>query len=191
MNRTLNCAGCGNKFEATDPQRWSHNKGNNVFCGEVCVNANKSNTMASTNRKYASARMVANNPMARPESLKKMKRTLKRIGHKPTVRGGNGTGLSPAELVLAKATGLSPYVVPTHRSRNSGYPTHYKLDLADPQRLLAIEVDGNSHGLLARQAQDRKKEGLLRELGWTVIRFTNKQALEETQMCMEKIKKGT
>ena len=190
MDRTLKCSGCGHNFEATDPQRWSHNKGKNVYCGEVCLNANKSKTMANTNRKHASARMVANNPMAHPESLKKMKGTLKRLGHKPAVRGGNGTGLSPAEQVLATATGLFPYTVPTHTKRGTGYPTHYKLDLADSARMLAIEVDGNSHSLLLRQAQDRKKENFLKYLGWTVLRFTNQQVLEETSACVERIKKG-
>jgi len=56
--------------------------------------------------------------------------------------------------------------------------------------MLAIEIDGNSHCLLSRQAQDRKKENFLKSLGWTVLRFTNQQVIEETKMCVEKIKKG-
>jgi len=35
---------------------------------------------------------------------------------------------------------------------------------------------------------DRKKENLLRTLGWTILRFTNKQALEETAECARKVK---
>ena len=165
-----------------------------MFCSKVCSKAYvgkvSAKTMADTNRKYASARMTRDNPMSHPESLKKMKDTLKRIGHKPPVRGGNGTGLTTTEKILSEATGLQPHIVNTHGGRASGYPTHYKLDLADPKRMLAIEIDGNSHCLLSRQAQDRKKENFLKSLGWTVLRFTNQQVIEETKMCVEKIKKG-
>ena len=146
--------------------------------------------MARTNRKYAfkfSERMKNKNPMRNASSLEKMKETLKRIGHKPVIQGGNGRGMSSAERCLSSATGLLPYVVNTHMGRNNGYPTHYKLDLADPTRMLAIEIDGASHGLLLRQEQDHKKENFLRTQGWTVIRFTNKQVLENTVACVTRI----
>ncbi len=190
MIKLLPCHGCGNYFKATNPQRWSYNKGKNVYCGDACLNANKASTMARTNRKYASARMLTSNPMFNSESLEKMKVTLKRIGHKPSIRGGNGTGLSKAENALSKATGLLPHVVPTNTKRGSGYPTHYKLDLADIERMIAIEIDGNSHSLLSRKEQDIKKENFLKSIGWTVLRFTNAQVLENINMCTKKIKEG-
>ena len=187
----LKCAGCGEEFEGKDYQRWSSNKGNNVYCGSVCKNALSSATAAKTNRKYASARMTSNNPMRKAEVRQSVSDTLKRIGHKPSVRGGNGTGLTTAEQMLSDATGLQPYIVNTHGGRSKGFPTHYKLDLADPQHMLAIEVDGNSHNLITRQAQDRKKESYLRSRGWTVLRFTNKQVLENTAYCVSIIKENS
>ena len=56
-----------------------------------------------------------------------------------------------------------------------GYPTNYKLDLANPERMIAIEVDGPSHR--ARKGQDQKKDEKVRSLGWTVLRFWNKDIL--------------
>jgi hypothetical protein len=193
---TVICTWC--KAPINTPTKWQKyyfkSKGR-VYCQKACgmayTGSISSETMARTNRKYASARMKTNNPMARPGSLEKMKDTLKRIGHKPPVQGGNGRGMSPAEQCLSLASGLLPYVVSTHMGRNNGYPTNYKLDLANPKHMLAIEIDGASHGLLKRQAQDRKKEDFLRTLGWMVLRFTNKQALEDTANCVSQIKAAT
>jgi len=86
------------------------------------------------------------------------------------------------------ATGLNPHIVATHMGRGNGYPTHYKLDLADPEIMLGIEVDGSSHGLLSRQEQDRKKTAFLEALGWTILRFPNRQVLEGVERCCEIIK---
>ena len=59
--------------------------------------------------------------------------------------------------------------------RTPGYPTHYKIDLALPERKIAVEVDGFSHG--SRRDQDEKKEAKLRSLGWIVLRFSNRDIL--------------
>ena len=94
------------------------------------------------------------------------------------MQGGNGRGPTATEVALAA-------VLPSMRlgeivplgSRGNGYPTHYKLDLADRQAMLCIELDGASHYSRSRQAQDRKKEEKLRSLGWIVLRFWNKEIL--------------
>jgi very-short-patch-repair endonuclease len=59
----------------------------------------------------------------------------------------------------------------------AGYPTHYKIDCANPPRKFAIEVDGNSHHVETRKVEDAKKEAMLRSLGWTVLRFWNEEIL--------------
>lgn len=193
--KSMTCFWCGTAIpKPTHNQKALYYQKGHMFCSKACsgarVGAVSSKTMADTNRKYASARMVLHNPMHDAAIRQSVSDTLKRIGHKPSVRGGNGTGLTAAEQVLSTTTGLLPYVVVTHMKRNSGYPTNYKLDLADPQRKLGIEIDGNSHCLLSRQAQDRKKEEFLKTLGWTVLRFSNKQALEETEECVRIIQTG-
>lgn len=71
--------------------------------------------------------------------------------------------------------------------RGSGYPSNYKLDIANPQVMLGIEVDGSSHTTVERQAQDAKKEEFLSGLGWTVLRFSNREVTEHLAECVQTV----
>lgn len=123
------------------------------------------------------------NPMSNPLSRDKMRETLLRIGHKPKVQGGNGRGMTKAQASMLNALGgkengwVSEYVHTTKKSNKEGYPHHYKLDLANADLKIAIELDGMSHTSLKRQAQDRKKDALLIMHGWKVLRLKNKEAM--------------
>jgi len=44
--------------------------------------------------------------------------------------------------------------------------------------MIAIEVDGFSHCTTKRQEQDVKKQTVLKELGWSVYRVSNEEAIE-------------
>ena len=100
--------------------------------------------------------------------------------------GGNGTGLTvPQKLLAARLAWPTEYVIAT--GRKAPYPPAYKVDLASPTLMIAIEVDGNSHLSPAAKARDAKKDNLLRALGWTVLRFTNDQVLNETDDVMDEI----
>jgi very-short-patch-repair endonuclease len=132
--------------------------------------------------------MRENNPMHRGDNLERMKATLARIGHKPRVRGGNGKGATAAEKALHAALGADwtiGHVVPTRMPKDSGYPSHYKLD---PTSMVTIEVDGPSHCALARKAQDKKKADFLFGLGWITLRVSNKQVLEELPSTISRLK---
>ncbi len=162
-----------------------------VTCSKKCLAKRSSETMAHTNRKHASQRMRDRNPMHRGDAKEKMKRTLKKMGHKPPVRGGTGTGMTvPQEKLLhLLGKGWKPeYVVPTKVERGNGWPTHYKLDLAFPSKKVCIEVDGASHGCLARREQDAKKTRFLSGLGWIVLRVSNREVLEEPGSTISRLK---
>jgi hypothetical protein len=167
----------------TKYQRYKLRKGGRVYCSKECGMkynaATSSKTMAETNRKYASERMRERNPMTRPDSREKMKETLRRIGHHPIVQGGNGRGLTePQKILLNALEKLSPvaeFIQRSKQGRYSGYPGHYKIDIAIPESKIAIEIDGGSHCALARREQDRKKSAFLESLGWTVLRLSNQQ----------------
>jgi predicted DNA repair protein MutK len=182
------CCVCNESFEKI--LRYSCGSKPPKLCGKSeCKNKLSSITMARTNTIHASARMKANNPMANKRSLRKMRRTLMEMGHKPKVRGGNGSGPSPAEMSVAQALGWEmQVVVPTRMPRVSGYPTHYKLDVGNPDLKVGIEVDGNSHQMLSRKLEDAKKEKFLRGLGWIVLRVSNRQALEELPSTISRLK---
>lgn len=117
------------------------------------------------------------NPMTRPEVRAKVSRRLREIGHAPSVRGGNGRGMTRPQAILLSALGPGwepEFAIPLG-GRISGYPTSYKVDLADPAKRIAIEVDGNCH--YSRKDQDAKKDAKLTSLGWTVLRFWNREIL--------------
>lgn len=135
----------------------------------------------------ARLRMLTDNPMVNPATRLKQSATLKAIGHKPKVRGGNGSGPTKAEIVLLKLLpgSLCNYPVRTGKKSGSGYPTCYKVDVSIPVLKLGIEADGNSHNNPNRRARDQKKDALLKELGWTVLRFQNRTILEKPDFVEE------
>ena len=126
--------------------------------------------------------------MHNPEVRAKMTSTLRAMGWKPPTRGGNGKGPTGPQSLLADLLGWPMEVaVPTKMPRGSGYPSSYKLDIAELDLMVGIEVDGFSHCALARQRQDAKKEELLASLGWTVLRFTNREVMEDLRGCVQTV----
>jgi hypothetical protein len=122
------------------------------------------------------------NPMSNHQVRLKVKAKLREIKHKPIRRGGNGQLLPLAQLALLHALGEgweSEYAVATHQGhRNGVYPNCYKLDIANPDLMIGIELDGSSHCGITRRMQDKKKTDLLVSLGWSVYRVSNARALE-------------
>lgn len=96
----------------------------------------------------------------------------------PAKRGGNGTGMTNTEALIAPL--LPPgflwnFAVPL-KGAGEGYPSHYKLDFADPSRKICLEVDGQTHNTYLGIIRDRKKTEKLQSLGWTVFRIKNPDA---------------
>jgi hypothetical protein len=144
-------------------------------------------------RKAISDNMKENNPMKSEDIRNKVSLKLKEehaLGTK-TPRGGNGHPPTYTEsMILERFSGLTWNYAVSLGKRQDGYPTNYKVDLAFIDRQIGIEIDGHSHNVLKRQAQDHKKEEKLKELGWTIIRFTNQQVLEsfeEVVACIQSL----
>jgi hypothetical protein len=107
--------------------------------------------------------------------------TLRKMGWKPPVQGGNGKPMPEAQKQLLAVLGdewVPELAVPTRMARNSGFPSCYKLDAGNPDLMIGIEADGYSHKVKVRKAQDHKKDGFLTALGWTVLRFSNQEILD-------------
>jgi hypothetical protein len=124
-----------------------------------------------------------------PELRAQLSAKLRAMGHKPPVQGGNGRGLTVPQEMLLNALGedwVAEYIVPLGKNQ-SGYPTHYKLDLAYLDCKLNIEVDGHSHDTLKRREQDQRKDTKLEELGWTVLRFSNRMILESLDTVVQMV----
>jgi hypothetical protein len=116
-------------------------------------------------------------PTERPETKEKISRRLREIGHGPSVRGGNGRPLTEPQRLLLKALGegWTPELAIALGGRMPGYPTNYKVDLGHEGLMIGIEIDGNCHH--SRRALDIKKDAMLASLGWTVLRFWNREIL--------------
>ena len=190
---TIPCKECGVPVSPPDTKYGKEMvRRQRAYCSPECrgrwVSRNSSERMARTNRKYASNRMKTNNPMHRDDNKERMKTTLRAMGWKPQVRGGNGTGPTVAQQLLACRLGWDMEVaVRTGQKRASGYPGCYKLDIANMVLKIGIEVDGVSHGLIARREQDQKKQELLATLGWTVLRFSNREVTERLEECVQTV----
>lgn len=157
-------------------------------CGDECRARHRSLTMAQTNKSHASERMKAKNPMRDESTRARMGATLRAIGHRPAVRGGNGTPLPAAQSAMLQALKpLSPvaeFVVRTGMWRGrEGLPNHFKIDIALPSMKVAVEIDGGSHASNHRKAQDAKKTAYLSASGWTVLRFSNRDVMERLADC--------
>src|SRR5215831_18390525 len=124
------------------------------------------------------------NPMSNLATRRKLSNTLKRIGHKPTTQGGNGRSLTAPQTALLAFLGngwQTEYAVPTGRKGN-GIASNYKLDLANVERKIGIEVDGQSH-FGRRKLLDQKKDAFLATLGWKVYRVKNENVLRLCSTC--------
>lgn len=199
---TVPCTGCGAVFTLKLQQRAYWRKAGKAYCSPECSRAavetaKATRTVSSEHRAALSRHMTERNPMADPDARSKMSASLRARGHQPLVRGGNGRGLSEPQRLLAERLGwLTELIVPTGNptvgpSRVPGLPSHYKLDIADPELMIAVEVDGGSHCSLERKAQDRRKGEWLTGEGWTVLRFSNQEVMADTAACARTVMSTT
>ena len=199
------CSACGKLFELSKVQRWKMESGKaqEFFCGRKCATAWRNSRPGAQDwqkspeiRKKRSEALKEHNWLQTPEARQRKMEVLKDIGPPnpagPPVRGGNGRGPSVPQVMLAEALGWKmEFVVPTNEPRGSGYPSHYKIDIANPVAKIAIEVDGNSHASAARRAQDEKKDGFLVSRGWSVLRFSNREVMGNLSDCVRRVMSTT
>lgn len=104
-------------------------------------------------------------------------------------RGGNGQ-LTKQQMMLHLATGYTmehPIETASVKHLFTSLPHCYKVDLAYPEKKIAIEVDGKTHRLKKWIFLDARKTKVLNSLGWEVLRFTNEDVEYRLNKCIEKI----
>ena len=191
----FSCHTCGKTVTVyTRGQLYYWKEVKRMYCDRQCSLEYKrkisSITMKKANKKYAadiSKRMREKNPTFAKSTREKIKETKMTNGtfHKePRVKGGNGRVLPlPIQMLQRRLLWIATYIVPT--KLKSPYPTHYKLELADPKNMLYIEVDGNS--AYSRKEEAFRKEEFLRSGGWKLFRFTNKDVIKDLDTCLRTI----
>lgn len=98
-------------------------------------------------------------------------------------KAGKGTGPTRAQLLLqSKIGGELEHVVSFGIKIGSvpGWPCSYTIDIAFPEYKLGFEVDGESHRSPKARIVDARRDERLAALGWKIVRFWNKEVLEET-----------
>lgn len=127
------------------------------------------------------------NPFRNPSETMLAKRhaTLRAKGYK-NLTGGNGQGPTEAQTLLASHLNWPTEVV-IRTGRKNPWPPAYKVDIGCSATKIAIEVDGLSHTTTQGKIRDTKKDGLLNELGWTVLRYTNQQILTSLEEVVQDI----
>ena len=71
-----------------------------------------------------------------------------------------------------------------YRQKNLG---NYIVDFYCPVVKLIVEADGSHHGFPGKQANDEVRDRFMEKLGFTVMRFSNQEILEETDAVIQKI----
>lgn len=130
--------------------------------------------------------LTSSNPFNDP-ALRQRNAEMARMRGKAHLTGGNGRGMSQPQTLLLQRLGWTPEHVVGTGSRGKGMPTHYKIDIACPERKIAIEVDGRGHRSMKVKAADARKESFLRSLGWTVLRFQNQRVMDELDAVVAEI----
>ena len=70
-------------------------------------------------------------------------------------------------------------------------PNCYKVDIADPARRLAIEIDGATHNTKKWKFLDKRKTEVLNALGWSVLRFSNQRVDSDLEGVLREIREFT
>ena len=187
----MQCAVCGKTVLCQGPSGRGYVRKGRAYCSAECSKSYSamvsSRTMARTNRKYASARMLANNPMMRPEVRAKVSAILRTAGWKPIKRCGNGELTEPQKLLACALGWEMELAVRTGMGRGSGYPSVYKVDVGNAELKIAVEVDGASHGVLSRRGEDLKKDHFLESIGWKVLRLKNEYVTKDLAGCVQAV----
>jgi hypothetical protein len=164
-----------------------------VYCSESCKAAARNAKMARLRSRIdltaCSERMKARNPMHDPATKARMIESLRKTDWRPKVRGGNGQ-LTVPQVRLAEALGWPTEVVVRTGCRpkdGSGCPTCYKLDIGNASLKVGVEVDGETHRTVAGRARDAKKDACLVTLGWLVLRFSNREVMENLSVCVQTV----
>jgi hypothetical protein len=128
------------------------------------------------------------NPLYDPKVKAKAAATQRAKGY-AHLNGGNGMSapLPVQALILALGDGwVLEHPVATG-VRTKSRPTCYKIDIAHPLLMIAVEVDGEGHHSQNVKQADGRKDQWLVENGWRVIRFTNKQVNRDLKACVDSV----
>lgn len=119
--------------------------------------------------------------MHRPEVRKKHLKGLAkaRATYGNNFKGGNGREMTPiiklADKLFSHCGFVREYAVKTKPVKHlfERIPDAYKIDFGNPERMIAIEMDGVCHKSAKQKRLDQKKNKVLKALRWRVVRLNH------------------
>lgn len=205
---TITCEWCGE-------ESWKERPNRTRFCNRSCSAQWRIATFGpteTTEKKKETSRRLMQALRARPDVQEKLRRHLAGPGNPlrspevrrrsvealrkkgfPQLNGGNGELTRPQRRLLgALGKGwTAEHPISTKMPRGSGYPTAYKVDLANRAHWIAVECDGQSHKSRKIREADAKRDRLLRSRGWTVLRFWNEEIMTDLPRVLSSIRSIT
>lgn len=203
---TKECLWCHEEF--TFHSRGEKKNSKRLFCKNSCAakwrmdDPKRKEISRDVATKYLAHSMVGRK---RPDASERMKRmnqdedfiTKSKIGFKkwskdnPTFlsRGGNGKLTIPQKTLSAVLNWEMEVAIKTSSVKDqfNCLPTHYKVDIGNRELKIAIEVDGRSHTTKKWKFLDKRKESVLLSMGWSVLRFWNKEVMDELDRVVNEI----
>lgn len=147
------------------------------------------------NQSKSSERMKNNNPMKNDVAREKMISTLKQNQRNCFNNCGNGHVSYVESLLIDDMIKLGfVYNLPINtrvareRFPEKRYAYNYKPDFVHVELKLCVEIDGTNHTNSKEIERDKKKEDCLRFLGYSTIRFTNEQVINEYEYVLNRIR---
>lgn len=147
------------------------------------------------NRSKSSERMKKNNPMKNDVAREKMISALKQNQRNCFNNCGNGHVSYVESLLIDDMIKLGfVYNLPINtraareRFPEKRYAYNYKPDFVHVGLKLCVEIDGTNHTNSKEIERDKKKEDCLRFLGYSTIRFTNEQVINEYEYVLNRIR---
>jgi endogenous inhibitor of DNA gyrase (YacG/DUF329 family) len=184
---TKPCQHCGKPFESIRIK-------NQLFCSKSCSMSSRWADEETRERyKVGMAHKSENQIRVASERMKRMNKDedfrkkaddAKRGKPFAGVRGGNGH-VTPEQMTLGEATGYA-----LEHPVKTGNPSWKcaRLDLANTDLKLAVELDGLSHSTKLQKERDARKEVMLASLGWTTLRFSNEQVRSDLDGTLRSIR---
>lgn len=120
-------------------------------------------------------------PIRRPENLRKQIEQQRALGF-PNLKY-DGAPTVPQKVLFEALPGATMEFALTGTAKSNSL----RIDIAIPSLKLAIEVDGLSHTKRREKARDAKKEQVLKERGWTLLRFWNAEILGDLSSVLMRV----
>lgn len=121
-------------------------------------------------------------PIRQPENRQKRLEQQRALGF-PNLKY-DGAPTIPQKLLFDALSGATmEFSLP-----KSGKTKAFRLDIAIPSLKLAIEVDGLSHTKQKERNRDLRKEGILKDQGWALLRFRNAEVLGDLASVLMRVR---